>query len=109
VAVTEIETTDGDTNCAILFTLAPVNPISIAVLPLGQVPFEEAKSAEVLLSTQALTIGTWEFWATAKPPTTDAPIKNPANTFKTELRIFYLSNFFYLYPFSFLQTLLNIK
>jgi hypothetical protein len=109
VVVTEIETTDGETNCAILFTLAPVDPISIAVLPLGQVPFEEAKSAEVLLSTQAFTIGTWEFWATAKPPTTDAPIKNPANTFKTELRIFYLSNFFYPYPFSFLQTLLNIK
>ena len=36
--VVVIETTEGDTNCAILLTFAPVAPISIALLPFTQFP-----------------------------------------------------------------------
>ena len=77
VVLTLIETTDADTNWAMLFTFAPVAPISIALLPLGQLPLVEAKSALLLLSIQALTTGTLELFATAKPPTLNAPITNP--------------------------------
>jgi hypothetical protein len=77
VVLTLIETTDADTNWAMLFTFAPVAPISIALLPFGQLPLVEAKSALVLLSIQALTTGTVGLFATAKPPTLTAPITNP--------------------------------
>ena len=75
-----IETTDADTDWAMLFIFAPVAPISIALLPLGQLPFVDAKSALVLLSIQAFTTGTLLLFATAKPPTLTAPIRNPATT-----------------------------
>jgi len=78
--VTFKETTEGETSCAILFIFAPVAPISIADLPLGQLPFVDAKSALLLLSIHALTTGTLELFATAKPPTLNAPITNPTAT-----------------------------
>jgi hypothetical protein len=71
--VTLIETTEGDTNCAILLTLAPVAPISTALLPLGQLPLLEINKALVRLSTQALTTGTDEGFAIAKPLATVTP------------------------------------
>ena len=78
-----IETTEGDTNCAILLTLAPVAPISTALLPLGQLPLFEINNAFVLLSTQALTTGTDEVLAIAKPLTTLAPNTNPVRSLNT--------------------------
>jgi hypothetical protein len=63
-----------------LFTFAPVAPISIAVRPLAHEPFEETNKALLLLSTQALTTGTDDVFATANPPTLTAPIRKPINT-----------------------------
>jgi hypothetical protein len=87
VVLTLIETTDADTNWAMLFTFAPVAPISIALLPFGQLPLVEAKSALLLLSIQALTTGTLELFATAKPLTVTAPITNPISNLENPLFI----------------------
>jgi hypothetical protein len=96
--LTSSETTEGETNCAILLTFAPVAPISIAVLPLAQLPFVETNKALVLLSTQAFTTGTDEVFATAKPPTLITPIKKPINNLAAVLFIFLLEfrNCFYM-------------
>ena len=75
--LTSIETTEGETNCAMLLTFAPVAPISIAVLPFAQLPFVETNNALVLLSTHAFTTGTDEVFATAKPLTVTAPMTKP--------------------------------
>jgi uncharacterized protein involved in response to NO len=56
-----------------LFTFAPVAPISIALLPFGQLPLVEAKSALLLLSMQALTTGTLFVFANAKLPIASNP------------------------------------
>jgi hypothetical protein len=86
--LTSIETTEGETNSAMLFTLAPVAPISIAVLPLVHDPFVETNKALLLLSIQALTTGTDGVFATANPPTLTVPIKKPTNTLTTVLFMF---------------------
>ena len=75
--VTSIETTEGETSWAILLTLAPVAPISTTLRPLGQLPLFEINNALVLLSTHALTTGTDEVLAIAKPLATVAPNTKP--------------------------------
>jgi hypothetical protein len=65
-----------------LFTLAPVAPISTALLPLGQLPLLEMNKALLLLSTHALTIGTDGLFAIANPLATLTPITNPVKTLK---------------------------
>jgi hypothetical protein len=75
--VTFSETTEEETNWAMLLILAPVAPISIELLPLPQLPLFEANKALLLLSMQALTTGTLLVFATAKPLTVTAPITNP--------------------------------
>ena len=87
VVLTLIETTDADTNWAMLLTFAPIAPISIALRTLGQLPLVEAKSALLLLSIQALTTGTLGLLATAKPPTLNAPITNPISNLENPLFI----------------------
>ena len=75
--MTSIETTEGETSWAILLTLAPVAPISTTLRPLGQLPLFEINKALVLLSTHALTTGTDEVLAIAKPLATVAPTTKP--------------------------------
>jgi hypothetical protein len=87
--LTCIETTEGDTNCAILLTLAPVDPISTALLPLGQLPLFEINNALVLLSTQALTTGTDEVLAMAKPLATVTPKTNPVKSLNAPLLLIF--------------------
>jgi hypothetical protein len=78
--VTIIETTEGDINCAILLTLAPVAPISTALLPLGQLPLFEINNALLLLSTHALKIGVDGWFAIAKPLAAVTPKTNEVTT-----------------------------
>jgi hypothetical protein len=80
--VTLIETTEGEINWAMLLTLAPVDPKSIALLPLGQLPLFAINNALVLLSTHALTTDTDKVFAIAKPLATVTPKENAVMTLK---------------------------
>ncbi|CAB4592993.1 unannotated protein [freshwater metagenome] len=51
-------------------------------MPLGQLPLLEMNRALLLLSTQALTIGTDGLFAIANPLATLTPITNPVVTLK---------------------------
>jgi hypothetical protein len=81
VEVTFIETTDGVTSDAMLFTSIVGAPKVSEVLEVGQ-PFELAKKiAWLLLSTHTFTPSGSDVAAVATPPTNVAPNRNPAMTF----------------------------
>ena len=64
---------------AIIFTFATVAPISIALLPFGQLPLMEVKSALLLLSIQAKTTGTLFVFVNVKIPIVSNPITKPVD------------------------------
>jgi hypothetical protein len=63
-----------------LLTFAPVAPISIALLPFGQLPLFAIYKALLLLSTHAFTTGTGEVLAMAKPLAVITPTIKAATT-----------------------------
>jgi hypothetical protein len=74
---TAIETTEGETAAAIVWTSTPLPTISINVRVLEQLPSVAAKRALVRLSTQTFVGGRSGVTATATPPATTAPITKP--------------------------------
>ena len=77
---TAIDTTDGDTAAAILWTSSDEPTISMRVLLRVQLPSVLAYTALVRLSTHTFVGGVSGDTATATPPATTAPITNPLIT-----------------------------
>ncbi|CAB4604689.1 unannotated protein [freshwater metagenome] len=82
--VTSIETTDGVTAAAKVFTSMPLVEgvlISTKVRVLLHVPFTAKYMAWVRVSTQACTVPVFDVAAVAIPPVISAPAIKPATTF----------------------------
>ena len=77
---TAIETTDGETVDAMVWTSSDAPTISMRVRDLVQLPSVLAKIALVRLSTQTLVGGMSGVTATATPPATTAPVTKPLIT-----------------------------
>ena len=78
---TAIETTEGETADAMVWTSREEPTISIRVRVLVQLPSVLANMALVRLSTQTFVGGVSGVTATATPPATTAPITKPLITF----------------------------